>query len=119
MHYSREKNNFAENKGQMDVSIFTDIKATAQRVIPKNGQVILFGSQARGDFNNHSDWDLLILLDKPTIEKIDHDKYTYPFWELGWKIDAMIHPIIYTLSYWQNTTSAFKTNVDRDGIKVC
>lgn len=103
----------------MDAVIFSQIKATANRIIPSNGHVILFGSQARGDSHNGSDWDLLILLDKPAIEESDHDMYTYPFWELGWKIDAMIHPVIYTLSDWGNRQSAFKLNVEKDGIQLC
>lgn len=103
----------------MDASVFTNIKTTAKQVMPPNAHVFLFGSQARGDSHKGSDWDLLILLDKPAIDESDHDKYSYPFWELGWKIDAMIHPVIYTLSDWENKKSLFRTNVEKDGIKVC
>lgn len=119
MLYSAEKFNFAKKITQMDSTILSDIKATAQRVIPSNAHVILFGSQARGDFHKGSDWDLLILIDKPKIEEADHDKYAYPFWELGWKIDAMIHPVVYTLADWKNKKSLFRNNVEKDGIVVC
>ena len=44
-----------------------------------------FGSPGRGDASELSDWDILILLDKDRIE-IDHDKFTYPFWELDGKL---------------------------------
>lgn len=111
--------NFAEKNGFMDATVFSNIKSTAQRVMPENGHVILFGSQARGDNHEGSDWDLLILLDKSKIEETDHDKYTYPFWELGWKLDAMIHPIIYTLHDWNNKKSVFRNNVEKEGIRVC
>lgn len=103
----------------MNSSIFSNIQHTAKAIIPRNGRVVLFGSQARGDFHQGSDWDLLILLDKPQIEESDHDKYTYPFWELGWRIDAMIHPVIYTLSDWEKNKSLFKINVEQDGVRVC
>lgn len=103
----------------MDTTIFSDIKETAKKIIPSNGHVILFGSQARGDSHKGSDWDLLILIDKSRIEESDHDKYTYPFWELGWKIDAMIHPIICTVSDWKNKKSVFRSNVEKDGIRIC
>ena len=103
----------------MDTTIFSYIKETAKKIIPSNGHVILFGSQARGDSHKGSDWDLLILIDKPKIDESDHDKYTYPFWELGWKIDAMIHPIIYTVSDWKNKKSVFRSNVEKDGIRIC
>lgn len=103
----------------METSVFSDIKNTARQVIPPNGHVILFGSQARGDSRAGSDWDLLILLDKAKIEECDHDKFSYPFWELGWRIDAMIHPVIYTLSDWRKGKSLFKANVEKDGIRIC
>lgn len=48
-----------------------------------------------------------------------HDKYTYPFWELGWNVDAMIHPVIYTLSDWKNKKPVFRSNVEKDGIRIC
>ena len=63
---------------------------------------------------------ILILLDKDRIEESDHDKFTYPFWELGWKINAMIHPIIYTLQEWANRIhSPFHNNVESEGILLC
>ena len=79
-------------------SIITAISQVANTGIPKGAHVILFGSQARGDAHKDSDWDLLVLLDKDRITPEDYDMYSYPFWELGWKIDEMIHPTIYTIT---------------------
>lgn len=73
------------------------IKKVITQVMPIDSKVILFGSQARGDAWADSDWDILILLDKDKLEEADHDKYVYPLFELGWKIDVQIHPIMYTL----------------------
>ena len=96
------------------------IKEIAITDIPKNANVILFGSQARGDENADSDWDLLILIDKEHLSVEDHDRYSYPFWELGWKIDAMIHPAVYTRRDWQTKSSPiFRENVEREGIVLC
>ena len=36
----------------------------------ENAQVILFGSRARGDWNEESDWDFLILTDKNDTEDL-------------------------------------------------
>lgn len=69
--------------------VFSSIRNVAMKLKPENGKIILFGSQARGDAHENSDWDILVLLDKDKIEVIDHDKFTYPFWELGWEINAM------------------------------
>ena len=75
------------------------IKEILRTVAPET-KAILYGSQARGDAHKDSDWDILILLDKEKLEEADHDKYVYPLFELGWKIDVEIHPIMYTLKDW-------------------
>jgi predicted nucleotidyltransferase len=38
------------------------IKQTAANVLPKGSTLYLYGSRARGDYHDDSDWDLLILL---------------------------------------------------------
>lgn len=96
------------------------IHQVANTGIPKGAKVILFGSQARGDAHEGSDWDVLVLIDKDSLSPSDHDLYSYPFWELGWKIDAMIHPALYTLKDWNTKANpVFRTNVERDGIVLC
>lgn len=96
------------------------IRQVASTGIPKGAKVILFGSQARGDAHEGSDWDVLVLIDKDSLSPSDHDLYSYPFWELGWKIDAMIHPALYTLKDWNTKANpVFRTNVERDGIVLC
>ena len=66
--------------------VIRHIKEVAQRIVPKGGQVLLYGSRARGEAHEGSDWDLLIILDKPKIEKGDYDNVVFPFTSLGWDI---------------------------------
>lgn len=54
--------------------------------IDPHAKAILFGSRARGTEHEGSDWDVLILLDKPKVTLQDYDKYSYPLRELGWDI---------------------------------
>lgn len=104
----------------MAVDIAKRIKDTALAVMPENGKVILFGSRARGNWHEGSDWDLLVLLDKDCISESDHERYAYPFWELGWDINAMIHPIIYTMKEWNaRRGSEFYDNVISEGVVIC
>ena len=63
--------------------ILNEIKRIAKEVLPKGGQLILYGSRARNEAAEDSDWDLLILLDKPEIEHEDYDNVAYPFAALG------------------------------------
>ena len=100
--------------------IIQSIKNTAKQIMPKGSKVILFGSQARGDAHEESDWDVLVLLDKEKLEETDHDNYSYPLFELGWYIDAQIHPMLYTVKDWAscNFSPVYK-NVQQDGIVLC
>ena len=78
-----------------DDAVIRSIKETVSSIIPKDAKVILFGSRARNEAMANSDWDILVLLNKDKVEEGDHDDYSYPLWELCWKINQMIHPIIY------------------------
>ena len=63
---------------------------------------------------------ILVARDKEKLEEADHDKYVYPLFELGWKIDVEIHPIMYTLKDWlERNFSLFYKNVEQDGIVLC
>ena len=61
----------------------TRIKQTAISTIPKGGRAILYGSRAGGDARKDSDWDILIILDKDTLNQSDYDNVSYPFVLLG------------------------------------
>lgn len=87
--------------------------------IDPNAKAILFGSRARGTEHEGSDWDVLILLDKPKITLQDYDKYSYPLRELGWDIDEIINPILFSQREWnENRCSLFNHNVSREGILI-
>lgn len=96
------------------------MSATAKRIMPSGGEAWLFGSQARGTAREDSDWDILILLEKEghiTLE--DYGKYAYPFQELGWDIDAMVSPIVYTKRDWERSSfTPFYKNVMQDRIRL-
>lgn len=98
--------------------IIKSIRETSQQVMPIGSQVILFGSQARDDANSESDWDILILLDKKEkADNQDFDNHAFPLVELGWKIGAMINPIIYSIADWEKRGfTPFYKNVKEDGI---
>ena len=52
----------------MKTDILQSITERLREVLPLGAHAILFGSRARGDARHDSDWDVLILLDKPKIE---------------------------------------------------
>jgi uncharacterized protein len=96
--------------------ILQSIKMVLRSVVP-DGKVILFGSRARGDAREDSDWDLLILLDKPQIEASDFDRISYPLYELGWQEGEQFSPKLYTVKDWlKRSFTPFYKNIEKEGI---
>lgn len=97
--------------------IHKEIKRIAKEVLPKGARLILYGSRARNEADEDSDWDLLILLDKPKIDRHDRDEVAYPFRALSWDVGELISPVIYTKDNWSKMSfTPFYKNVERDGI---
>jgi len=91
----------------------------AKSIVPPNAEMILFGSRARGDAHEGSDWDFLILLDQDRISSDDFDLYSYPFRELGWDLGQFINVVLYTKKAWaEDTASPFYENVNEEGIRI-
>ena len=94
------------------------IRETGRKVVPPDGQVWLYGSRARGDAHEDSDWDLLILLNKAKLEASDYN-VAYPFRELGWEIGEEMNPTLYTKNQWSSWTFLpFYKNVENDKIEL-
>ena len=102
----------------MNQQIFKEIQTLKRQILP-NEKVILFGSQARGDARENSDWDLLVLLNKEEKTFEDEDTYGYPFAEMGLKYKTYISVKIYTESDWKKRKpTLFYKNVEQDGIMI-
>lgn len=96
--------------------ILERIKQLAIAVLPQGSSLWLYGSRARGDESQSSDWDLLILLDKSKITSEDYD-LAYFFRELGWDLNATISPHIYSKKQWKDWSFLpFYKNVEQDKI---
>ena len=97
--------------------ILKAIKRIAKEVLPKDGQLILYGSRARKEATEDSDWDLLIRLDKQEIEMKDRNEIAYPFVAWSWDVGELISPVIYTKESWKKMSfTPFYKNVEEDGI---
>ncbi len=95
------------------------IQAILESIAPIKGKAILFGSRARGDAKETSDWDILVLLDKERITAADMDEISYPIHEIGWGIDEMVNPIMYTMREWESKKGTpFYENVMKEGIAL-
>lgn len=95
--------------------VIENIRQVAARVLPKGSTLYLYGSRARGDYHEDSDWDLLLLLDKPKLAHDDFDKYSYPIMEQGFDLWQYFSVQTYTKDEWYNAPhSMFYFNVEQD-----
>jgi predicted nucleotidyltransferase len=99
--------------------IANGIDKVIRQASPRKAHAILFGSRARGDARKDSDWDVLILLDKDRVTPADIDEISYPIRELGWQIDEMINPIMFTTKEWEaKSFTPFYKNVMKEGVAL-
>jgi predicted nucleotidyltransferase len=103
----------------MNQQIFKEIQALKRQILPDE-KVILFGSQARGDAHEDSDWDLLVVLNKKGKQNgDDFGNYAYPFTEIGWDYGVAINPLIYTQEEWdKGVIFPFYKNVMKEGCEI-
>jgi predicted nucleotidyltransferase len=93
------------------------IKSTVKAKDP-DAKVILFGSYARGDYNEESDIDLIILLDKDRITYDDRTRITYPLFMVEIKTGISISPLLYSKDFWEtkHKVTPFYESVNEEGI---
>ncbi len=66
-----------------------------------DAKILLYGSRARGDAREDSDWDLLILIDAKRITPKMEKRITDPLYELEFELGALISPMLYTVDEWE------------------
>lgn len=102
-----------------DHDIVMKIKEIAATSLPQGSHAFLYGSRARGEARKHSDWDILILLNKDKLDASDYETISYPFVLLGCDLGEEINPIMYTTQEWDSyRITPFYENVQKDAINL-
>ena len=100
-------------------SIQSQIQSLGRKVLPEGSHLLLYGSRARGDNRPDSDWDLLVLLNRPQNENTDFNTISYPLMELGFDLGQYFSVHTYSQQEWQNMSYLpFYKNVERDKIQL-
>ena len=92
------------------------IRDTIHEAAP-TATIILYGSRARGDHREDSDWDIIAIVDKPRLTLKEKGDIQYPIWDKGLDMGAEINVFAYTRQQWESAPpSLFKYNVEKEGI---
>ena len=85
-----------------------------------DAEIYLYGSRARGDQNENSDWDILIITPKKKITfKYEYD-IRNPIYDLELDSGQVISVLVYSRSDWQKkrSISPLFMNVLKEGIRI-
>ena len=100
-------------------SIIAQIQALGKQILPDGSHLLLYGSRARGDNHSDSDWDLLVLLNRPQKENLDFANISYPLMELGFNLGQYFSVHTYSQQEWEKMSFLpFYKNVERDKIQL-
>ena len=89
------------------------------RASEPTAQIILYGSRARGDARKDSDWDVLVIVDRPKTDLNDYKRLWYSVYYKGLDYGVEINPTLYTRKEWEQAPpTMFKYNVKTEGIAL-
>jgi predicted nucleotidyltransferase len=97
--------------------ILSQVKNKIHQIDP-NAKIFLFGSRARNDFRDDSDWDFLIL----TNQKISQDlknRISDLLFETELETDQVLTSLLENIYTWEKFSNApIYKNVKKDGIEI-
>jgi uncharacterized protein len=97
-------------------TILNEIKKAVVSVDP-GAEVILFGSRARGDFHEESDWDVLVLTDKEQRDWKFKEVLMDSLYTVELKEGHIITPIIRNRNFWQDLkVTPLYQEIQKDGV---
>jgi predicted nucleotidyltransferase len=98
-------------------SVLKKIKESIKKIDPL-ATAILFGSRATRHFKKDSDWDILILIDKPVNTIKDEQLFRHNLYDIELETGEAISTFVYDIKYWKtmlSSTPLYKA-VEQNGI---
>jgi predicted nucleotidyltransferase len=93
------------------------VKQAVGEVEP-DAEIVLYGSQARGDSNAQSDWDFLILVNgRVTDDRVDRIRHR--LYEVEWEFGEVLSSIVRNRQEWDSlplSSTPFHRSVEFEGV---
>lgn len=102
-----------------DQELLSGIREVVDAIEP-GAQILLFGSRARGEGDEESDWDLLILVDGPVNDE-RADRIRHALYEIEWEHGIALSPFVLNVEDWENPRSRatpFYARVREEGVPI-
>lgn len=100
-----------------DAALLQQCKRAIAEVVA-DAEVILYGSRARGDANEDSDYDILVIVNGP-VDMALEEKMVSNVYPLELETGAVLTLIAYSKEQWDSSlyrAMPFHKNVDREGV---
>ena len=112
------KNSIMTASKDISAAILGKVKELVKATDPE-AEVILFGSRARGDAREDSDWDILILTPKAVNLKVEQT-FRHKLFELELEYGQAISTFVYSKADWngKHRATPFYHNVEEEGILI-
>ena len=94
-----------------------------KRIITENfskGEIILYGSKARGDYGKYSDIDVLVLLNEDVNNRLEESIFCAVF-SIELQYDVIFGIIVYSKQFWNSdlgNSMPLHWNIDSEGIVI-
>lgn len=110
---------YIQGMGQNKESMFSRIRSAVDQLNP-GAEVILFGSRARGEETNKSDWDVLILVRSPKVTREVEMKYREQLFRIELETGETISTFVFAKQEWEtrHSVTPFYENVQKEGIHL-
>ncbi len=98
--------------------ILSRIRETVTTLDP-TAEVWLFGSRARGDAREDSDWDVLVLTDKNVDYNVEK-QFIHEIYEVELDVEEAISVLVYNKLIWQEKYSVTPlfNNIRNEGMRL-
>lgn len=96
-----------------------EVKNAVLKIEP-SAEIILYGSRARKDSHEGSDWDFLVLVDG-AVDDERTDRIRHQIYEIEWETGEVLSSIIRSRTVWDSPkyrVMPLYKNVELEGIKI-